>query len=289
MQIEQNDNKKGFSLPELMVLLLALSIMLAASAPIVSKRQPGVGVETLPPGGIVLWCKSGKAPEAFVDCDGSPAGTADGVAVNSPDLRGRIPVGAGNASGSAKAWDFVYSTAGTVGGSPTHTLITNELPSHGHAAGGTTNPSAGHTHTITVNGAGSHTPPDISTDAGSGSHSHYISSPEPAVGGGGYMVASTFLPLPIYSNQTLYPRYFYVDYPVSTGANTHGHDPSVSPTISAHSHAVAAGSQSAAHSHTLTLGNAPVDSSPGVPAVTAPFNIMPPYYPCRYIMKKFNN
>ncbi|MBV7454724.1 tail fiber protein [Acidovorax sp. sif1233] len=45
-----------------------------------------------------------------------------------PDLRGRAPVGTGQGPGLPEV------TMGEIGGSPTHTLISTEMPAHTHAA-----------------------------------------------------------------------------------------------------------------------------------------------------------
>jgi microcystin-dependent protein len=50
-----------------------------------------------------------------------------------PDLRGRVPVGAGQGPGLPSV------TLGEVSGSPTHTLIINEMPAHNHLIGANAN------------------------------------------------------------------------------------------------------------------------------------------------------
>ncbi len=53
-----------------------------------------------------------------------------------PDLRGRVPIGAGQQPGAA---NYVL---GRFGGRETVTLTSNEMPSHSHAASGSVAPSA---------------------------------------------------------------------------------------------------------------------------------------------------
>ena len=48
-----------------------------------------------------------------------------------PDLRGRVPVGTGQGPG------LPTMTLGEVGGEPTHTLIQQEMPAHGHQVAAT--------------------------------------------------------------------------------------------------------------------------------------------------------
>ncbi|MCR4662929.1 MAG: hypothetical protein K5622_03465 [Endomicrobiaceae bacterium] len=67
----------------------------------------------VPKGGIIIW--SGLAtdiPEGWVLCDGTNG---------TPDLRDRFVLGAGH-----------NYTVGSKGGEETHTLTTDEMPSHGH-------------------------------------------------------------------------------------------------------------------------------------------------------------
>jgi microcystin-dependent protein len=101
--------------------------------------------------GEIVWL-GGDAPAAYLACDGAaydPAaypdlfaaigytfGTGSGDDFRVPDLRGRLPVGAGSGSG------LTPRAAGDQGGEETHTLIESELPSktwdlsHGHQVQG---------------------------------------------------------------------------------------------------------------------------------------------------------
>lgn len=64
---------------------------------------------------------------------GTVYGAADGTHFNLPDLRGRVPLGAGDAP-SLSAY-----AEGDTGGEETHTLVTSETPAHSHV-------DSGHTH-----------------------------------------------------------------------------------------------------------------------------------------------
>lgn len=71
---------------------------------------------------IVMWYgDEAKIPEGWALCDGQ---VHDGV--QTPDLRGRFPVGVGQSTGTSKY------TRGSTGGSETVTLTLDQMPSHTH-------------------------------------------------------------------------------------------------------------------------------------------------------------
>lgn len=93
-------------------------------------------------GTIILWGKAAP-PAGWLVCDGQQVsratyadlfaeiGTTFGIGDNSntfnlPDLRGRVPVGAGTGSG------LTSRTMGQIGGEETHTLTIAEMPEHNH-------------------------------------------------------------------------------------------------------------------------------------------------------------
>lgn len=99
--------------------------------------------------GLIYMYGGSTAPNGFLICDGSEIsrttysslfaaiGTIYGAGDNSttfniPNISGRVAIGSS-----------VRNTIGTTGGEETHTLLTNEMPTHSH-----TIPSHGHTHTI---------------------------------------------------------------------------------------------------------------------------------------------
>ncbi|BAQ65535.1 phage tail protein [Geminocystis sp. NIES-3709] len=107
----------------------------------------GEPVVVVPAGAIQLFAGS-SAPDGFLLCQGQDLAIADyadlfavlgttygsgspGITFRVPDLRTRVPVGVGT------GFDLA-----TTGGSATHTLTTDEMPSHGHTG-------VEHTHTIT--------------------------------------------------------------------------------------------------------------------------------------------
>lgn len=80
----------------------------------------------LPKGAIIMWSGSWDSesiPKGFVLCNGNNGQPVNGVTI--PDLRGRFIVG-----GDGRDTDF--DSPGSVGGSKTHTLTINEMPSHNH-------------------------------------------------------------------------------------------------------------------------------------------------------------
>jgi len=106
-------------------------------------------------GNIILLAYTTGLPTTYLLCDGSsylrtawPAlfarigtqyGSVDGTHFNVPDLRGRVPVGAGHGTG------LTNRNNGDAGGEETHLLSSSEMPSHTH-------PDTGHQHGY--NGAG---------------------------------------------------------------------------------------------------------------------------------------
>ena len=103
------------------------------------------------PAGTVIQSAANNVPDGWLNCDGSSLSTStyshlfgaigytyggSGDNFNLPDLRGRACVGAGQGA------FLTDRTLGSIGGSETHTLSVNEMPSHNHEI---TDP--GHSHT----------------------------------------------------------------------------------------------------------------------------------------------
>lgn len=117
-----------------------------------------------PPGSIMLY-GGATAPSGFLLCDGSTAsrtgqaalfavlgttfntGGESGTQFRLPDLRGKVPVGAGTGSG------LTARALASSGGEETHLLSTTELPAHTHAFGTLATAASGaHTHPVSDTG-----------------------------------------------------------------------------------------------------------------------------------------
>lgn len=112
------------------------------------------------PAGSIIQSASINEPEGWLDCDGRILNkeeypklfeaigytfsygnfSNDDLSFNLPDFRGRVGVGIGSGSG------LTNRELADISGSETHTLNTNEIPSHNHS--GTTEISGSHTHII---------------------------------------------------------------------------------------------------------------------------------------------
>jgi len=108
---------------------------------------------------------------------GTTYGAGDGsTTFNVPDKRGRIGVGKDDMGGAAAAGRITVggsgiagTTLGATGGAETHTLITSEMPSHTHTAGGNLS-TAGGTNGNTWQGTGSSFP--TNSTGGDGPHAN---------------------------------------------------------------------------------------------------------------------
>lgn len=102
---------------------------------------------TIPPGTILLTART-AATSGWLICDGSAVsrtvfaslfgaigttyGAGDGsTTFNLPNLRGRVPIGAGVSAASG-----TNRSVATTGGADTHTLTAGEMPSHTHSTTG---------------------------------------------------------------------------------------------------------------------------------------------------------
>lgn len=137
-------------------------------------RSTPLPVGGLPAGSIMAW-GTNTPPANWLIADGAAVsrtvysslfavigttyGTGDGsTTFNLPDLRGRVAVGR-NAG--------TFGTLGATGGAETHTLTTNEMPSHNHRVGMTNDgtvvaynlqmASSGNTYSFRSNGVGGNT------------------------------------------------------------------------------------------------------------------------------------
>lgn len=130
---------KAFSLAELMVFLLFVSVMLAAFAPVLTKYKnhpPDANPERILPGTIVSYNKvidaNNPPPTGWLPCDGttSTSGYSDLAAIvgsTTPDLRGRYilgydgsqSIGTLNDSKNKLHYHGIYTASGSIGGQGT--------------------------------------------------------------------------------------------------------------------------------------------------------------------------
>lgn len=141
----------------MMVVMLILSLVLAASVPIMTKQQKSLNAATIPRGVIVVWHGSvATIPTGWHLCDGT-AGT--------PDLRSRFVYGAGGDTNTkatvVSGWDTAadgHWNVGLTGGEENHVLSIAEMPSHLHTGTATTNGNHNHRlYVFNANGTEDHT------------------------------------------------------------------------------------------------------------------------------------
>lgn len=117
-------------------------------------------IPSLVPAGAMMQYIASSAPTGWLICDGSSFssstypvlaallgdtyGTHSGTTYYLPDLRGRVPIGAGAVTDTASQ-SQTFSLGGKAG-ELKHTLTTSEIPAHSHT--GTTNTDGSHRHWI---------------------------------------------------------------------------------------------------------------------------------------------
>jgi microcystin-dependent protein len=121
------------------------------------------GFGLLVPTGCIIQFGGPSAPDGWLICNGSAIsrstystlfatigdvyGIGNGsTTFNLPDLRGRVPVGAGQGSG------LTNRSLADTDGEENHTLTINEIPSHNHGGTLTTSTNGSHTHTSNADG-----------------------------------------------------------------------------------------------------------------------------------------
>lgn len=247
MNLNFKIGKNGFTLAEMTVVISILSILAAASLPVISKREKMS--QSIISGTIIMWAGSGEPGNGFVLCDGTRPGV--------PDLRDRFIIG-NNAT-------FLLNNPG--GSSPPGLNITN-LPSHTHP--GVINNNADHGHTFSIAASAPHS---HSINFDTAVHSHTIDI---------YGAVGYYTPIFVGSmggNTSINGATPTVDW-----AN-HSHTYSLSNTLYSHTHPLGAVPASSLGSHTHTISAAA--STTGNTAATIPLNNfpIPPYYVLRYYMK----
>lgn len=109
---------------------------------VLTASQLNAVVATTVPAGVIVPYAGASAPSNWLLCDGTAVsrttysvlfavtgtqfGSGNGTTTfNLPDLRGRVPVGIDTGQSE-------FNVRGETGGAKTHTLTTNEMPSHTH-------------------------------------------------------------------------------------------------------------------------------------------------------------
>jgi microcystin-dependent protein len=145
-----------------------------------------------------------RVPSGWVACDGSllaisqfPTlynliGTTfggDGASTfGVPDLRGRLPICQGNGN------QLTPRVLGEMSGEPSHTLLQNEMPSHGHGMTSTTNVGTTATPGTTVHLATTSISTDVTYAPQAGIPSYITMSSQSVVVAGGSVAHDNMMP-----------------------------------------------------------------------------------------------
>lgn len=167
----KKNNGIGFSLAEVMIIMLVLSIVMAALTPIITKRA-NITTSGIAPGTIIMWSDPNHTPNSnqWHLCDGSDMGNN----VKAPDLRNRFIM-----DSSTKAAGYACDTTSNPPECSENgfKLPAKQLPKHTHVPYST---GSGSIYFPNANGTGPAGPVDRgATDNESDVHTHaynYVNS-----------------------------------------------------------------------------------------------------------------
>lgn len=230
-----------------------------------------------------LFCK-GQAVSRSTYADlfrviGTTYGSGDGsTTFNLPNLCGRIPAGIDDA-------DSDFNALGKKGGSKTHTLTVEQMPSHTHiqnththSVSGTSQSAGAHTHSASSNSTGSHTHTLSGTAASAGAHSHNVA----AMTANKHKISGS-ISTSSYSSGSGYTIYGGMVVSESAGAHSH----TISGTAAsggAHSHTITVNSNGA-HTHTIDVSMNSAAATNQYTGGGKAHNNIQPYIVMNYIIK----
>lgn len=262
MKSRTNINKFGFTLAEMMIVMSIMTVIIAATLPIITKRANRS--HTLLSGSIVMW-GGAQPPAGFVVCDGTH---------NTPDLREYFVIGS---DGSAPTSTYRVKSENDKNTVPP-TIKFDNLPAHTHAAG-TCSASGAHVHSFNLDSptasylSHTHTFTANALDKSISSHNHSISGSTGVYNAGASGTYYTIAGYNSYLNCSAAP--------VSGPSTAHTHGGQFD--IAKHTHSITGISNPGDHTHPLSsLNSNNTGASGDVPLTGFP---VPPYYALYYIMK----